>query len=294
MSVLLGANHQFLYPEAMRDAEAHTRTLRLLAENKDIAALDCWVWPETARAREELAILRGCGKQIHYNIGDRPMDEVCFPASPDGARRTRAVALLLREFGYANACGAKKIILGSGPDLPEDRAAGIERFAEVLLRMNNATDPRVTIALEPVDRDIDKRMLFGPVPETTSFIQQMRAAGMCNFGMLLDMAHIPLMHATLQSAVADARPVLEHVHLGNCILKNPANPFYGDKHICWGWEDGEFEEQDGVTMMQLLQDCGYLARENATVSFEMRPVKACSPEDSLCRWCDVIRPFLNV
>ena len=158
--------------------------------------------------------------------------------------------------------------------------------------MNNAVAPHVTIAMEPIDRDIDKRMLFGPVPETTAFIQQMRRAGMCNFGMLLDMGHIPLMRATLQSAVADALPVLEHVHLGNCILKNKANPFYGDKHICWGYPDGEYTDADGVTMMQLLQDCGYTARENATITFEMRPITNRTADQSLAHWIDVIRAFL--
>lgn len=132
MKVVLGANHQFLYPQAMTNAQAHTQTLRSMAQIRSLAALDCWLWPERQRSSEEKRILRDSGKWINYNIGDRPMDEPCFPASPDPNRRMRALDLLRREVEFAMEVGARKIVLGSGPDVPADREAAKERLSEVL------------------------------------------------------------------------------------------------------------------------------------------------------------------
>ena len=46
--------------------------------------------------------------------------------------------------------------------------------------------------------------LCGPVAETASLIRKKRAAGLSRLGMLLDMGRVPLMGATLDSAVAEA------------------------------------------------------------------------------------------
>lgn len=100
--------------------------------------------------------------------------------------------------------GAQKIVRGSGPDVPEDREAAKERFGEFLLRMDRELPSNVLLALEPTDRAIGKHFLYGPVAETASLIRKMRAAGLSRLGMLLDMGRVPLMGATLDSAVAEA------------------------------------------------------------------------------------------
>ena len=140
----------------------------------------------------------------------------------------------------------------------------------------------VWLTLEPTDRDIDKHFLYGSMTETCETIRNIRASGMENMAILLDMAHIPIMHETLESASTIGGDLLEHIHLGNCIIKNKKNPFYGDKHPCWGCEDGEFDENDGLTFLKLLFKAGYFTRGNdRTVSFEMRPLIGKTPEETI-------------
>ena len=55
-NAILGVNHQFLYPEAIVDAVAHTESLKRAAMLESVDALDCWVW-RGQRSREEIAIL---------------------------------------------------------------------------------------------------------------------------------------------------------------------------------------------------------------------------------------------
>ena len=116
-NAILGVNHQFLYPEAISDAAAHTETLKKAALFKNVDALDCWVW-RGQRSREEIAILRDSGKVINYNIGDRFGENPTFPCSPVREERIYAYDTIMREIEYALIVGSKKIVFASGPDLP--------------------------------------------------------------------------------------------------------------------------------------------------------------------------------
>lgn len=285
MQVILGVNHQFLYPQAMVDPEIHTKSLRALAATEQVTALDCWTWPEADREKEERKILLDSGKWINYNIGDRPMDEPCFPASADAGRRQRAYDLMMREIDHALLSGAKKIIFGSGADVPQEREYAKERYGEFLLKIGRQVPADVVLALEPTDRDVDKHFLMGPARETADFIRSIRQAGLKNLGMLLDMGHVPIMHETMASAISGAGDTLVHIHLGNCIIRNPKNPLYGDKHPVWGAADSEYGEKEAAEFLRLLYEEGYFHNEkDCTVSFEMRRFEGLSAEDTLAEF----------
>ena len=284
-NAILGVNHQFLYPEAMVDASAHTETLKQAITLELVDALDCWVW-RGQRAREEIAILRGCGKVINYNIGDRAGESPCFPCSPDKADRIYTYDTLMREIEYALAVGSKKIVFASGKDVPDDRERAKERLGELIVTIAKQLPRDVVLALEPTDRDIDKHFLLGPLDETVDFIKKCRRYAP-TLGLLLDMCHVPLMHETLESAMEKVDDTLVHIHLGNCKLDDPTHPFYGDKHIPWGSEGALYGDDEGVRFLKMLKAHGYFDKSGATVSFEMRPYDGISAEDSLKRFVEV-------
>lgn len=269
--VILGINHMFLYPDSIVNGSVHTATLAELAENPAMDALDCWVW--AANAKEELPILRNSGKQINYNIGDRFGETPVFPSTADKKERSYAMDTLRRETEFALECGAKKIIFASGKDVPLERNEAKKRFQDFVLEWMEHIPHDVWMTLEPTDQDVDKFFLYGDLLETCECVKQIRDAGHNNMGILLDMGHIPIMHESLESAVEKAAPYIEHIHLGNCVIKNKANPLFGDKHPCWGDVDGEYDEKDGARLLALLADAGYLTRGRPqTISFEMRPL----------------------
>lgn len=284
--VILGINHMFLYPESMVDGTVHVETLNKVADNPFVNALDCWVWP--THAKEEMQILRNCGKQINYNIGDRPGDAPVFPATKDAKERAYSLDILRRERDFAVECGAKKIIFGSGPDVPDDREEAQKRFVDFVLEWSMDLPGDICLALEPVDHDIDKCALFGTLVDTCRCIDRIKEGGYENAGILLDMGHVPIMYETLETAVKKCGQYLNHIHLGSCVIKNKDNPLYGDKHPCWGYPDGEYDENDGAQMLRLLKEVGYFSRgSDQTMSFEMRPLIGKTSEESveyLAKW----------
>jgi|GEM_PF-3334105 len=283
MLPILGVNHQFLYPESITDAAAHTATLKALAASGTVQALDCWLW-RGARAVEERQILLDSGKIIHYNIGDRAGEAVSFPASPDARVRSKSRDLVRREIGYALSLGAKKIVLGSGPDVPGDHAAAIERFAEFLAALLEDLPHGVTLALEPADWDMDKRFLVGPLAEAAALVRRLRQDGHASVGLLLDMGHVPLLHESLSTALEKTAGTLVHIHLGNCICHSRAHPLFGDRHVPWDVPEGEFSTADGMRFLSMLRETGYFEAGAASVSFEMRPIPGFSPAESLSQW----------
>ena len=287
--MILGAAHHFLYPESMRDAQVHTRTLANMAEFEMIEALDCWVWPEQGRAKEEIRLLTQSGKVINYNIGDRFGEAPCLPCSRDPQQREAARQTMLREIDWALNCGARKIVFASGPDQPDCRADAVKRLMDFVLGLKAYLPDSVDLTLEPTDRDLDKHFLFGPLDETMDFILACREAGFSGLHVLLDMSHIPLMHTTIERAVKQCASALGHVHLGNCLISDPSHPFYGDKHVPWGYLGGVYDRQHVHEMMAKLDEIGYFTQDGrATVSFEMRPYEGLSPKESLCRFIEML------
>jgi len=284
-NVILGVNHQFLYPKSMVDAVEHTETLKKASLLDCVDALDCWIW-RGQRAKEEIRILRSSGKIINYNIGDRFGENPVFPCSPRKEDRIYAYDTLMREIEYACELGSKKIVFASGPDLPEDRKGAKERLAELIVLISKQLPRDVALALEPTDRDIDKHFLLGPLDETVDFIKKVKRFAPA-LGLLLDMCHIPLMHETLESALEKADGTLVHIHLGNCMIKDERDPFYGDKHIPWGYPGAEYGADEAVTFIKLLEKNGYFDKNYSTISFEMRPYDAMSAEDSLLKFVEV-------
>ena len=279
-NVILGINHQFIYPKSMTDERAHTENLKKLAENPYVDALDCWIW--ATNSKEELAIIRDCDKVINYNIGDRIGENPVFPATKDPKERQYSLDILRRETEFALECGAKKIIFASGKDVPAEREDALKRLEDFILEWSQMLPEDVWLTLEPIDTDIDKFFLLGSPEDTCRVVQNVRKSGFDRLGILLDMGHIPLMYETLESASRKMGDLIEHIHLGSCILKNKQNPLYGDKHPCWGAEDGEYDEKDGATFLRCLREIGYLSRGKAqTISFEMRPMVGMSAEQTI-------------
>ena len=276
----------FLYPDSMVSEDAHIKSLKNLAATDKVNALDCWMW-RGETSREEKKILLDSGKIINYNIGDRFGEDVALPASKNKADRDRAYDLMMREIGYALELGSKKIIFGSGPDDPTDRKGAQERFADFILRVARQLPRDVELSFEPTDRDIHKFFLYGSLDETVDFIHLIRKNGFERIGLLLDMCHVPIIHETLESALKKGGAVLNHIHLGNAVIKDPTDPFYGDRHTAWNYNGGEYTEDDGIRFVHMLKDIGYLDKENATVSFEMRPYDGLTSEESLARFVSV-------
>jgi sugar phosphate isomerase/epimerase len=227
----IGVNHHLLHAGGIEAPARHAETLLPLLGDSRFEVVDLWIPAEAASAARELAACRDSGKLIVYNIGGRKGQPSPQPAALDPAVWQRSLDFYREELDRALAAGATRVVTNSGADQPAAREAAREqlvRFYQVLCRH---VPPTVTILIEPTDRTLDKRKLIGPSAEAAALGRRLRAEGCANFASMVDMGHVPLLGETLAQAFQDSADCLGHIHLGNCILRNPQHPLFGDKHV---------------------------------------------------------------
>jgi hypothetical protein len=60
--------------------------------------------------------------------------------------------------------------------------------------------------------------------------------------------------------------------MGNCVVKSPDMPAYGDAHPRFGFPGGENDVAELAAYLRVLKDIGFLNKENPPiVSFEVKP-----------------------
>jgi hypothetical protein len=67
--------------------------------------------------------------------------------------------------------------------------------------------------------------------------------------------------------------------MGNCVVKDPSLPAYGDAHPRFGFPGGENDVEELIGYLKVLKQIGFLNETNPPiVSFEVKPVGDEDPE----------------
>src|SRR5207237_3220707 len=128
--------------------------------------------------------------------------------------------------------GAIGVAFLSGADPgPERRKEATDLLADSLNQICAYASSKgpIKVVLETFDRNIDKKALIGPNAEGASLSEKIRQKH-SNFGLMLDLSHLPLQHESSDQALKVARQHLVHAHMGNCVMRDKSHPAYGDNH----------------------------------------------------------------
>ena len=127
------------------------------------------------------------------------------------------------------------------------------------------------ICCEVFDYDIDKRALIGPAALAARYAGEIRR-DYGNFGLLVDLSHIPMIHETIEESILPVKDYIIHAHMGNCVVKAPSLPAYGDAHPRFGFPGGENDVEELVEYLRVLLNIGFLRQDRRPiVSFEVKP-----------------------
>jgi hypothetical protein len=60
--------------------------------------------------------------------------------------------------------------------------------------------------------------------------------------------------------------------MGNCVIRDPNDPLYGDKHPRFGYKGGEIDVPELTEYLRALLDIGYLEEgKDRVLAFEIKP-----------------------
>jgi sugar phosphate isomerase/epimerase len=158
-------------------------------------------------------------------------------ADEDAGKRKAAMDKLRSLLDEAIEFNAPMAMV-TGPKDPgvNGREAATARLVEDLRELCDYADAKSTkrrlfITLENFDRDIEKKRLIGPTMEAAALAD---AVDRGNFGLTIDLSHLPLISETPAHALKAAGRHLIHAHIGNCVLNHPESPLQGDFHPRFG------------------------------------------------------------
>jgi sugar phosphate isomerase/epimerase len=191
----------------------------------------------------------------------------------DEAERQKAIATLKAGIDEAYELGALGFAFLSGrypvDTMEEAYLALIASTREICAYAKSKGAMKV--ALEVFDFDVDKKSLIGPVDLAKRYAAEITAE-FDNFGLMVDLSHLPLLHETAAQSLIPVKDYIIHAHMGNCVVRDASFPAYGDAHPRFGFPGGENDVDELVEYLRVLLSIGFLNKENRPiVSFEVKP-----------------------
>ena len=278
----LGLVYHMLYSRCTVDPDYHVATLEAFLKRKDVETFDfCLPYGRERQQRLIPAIKNSGFQRIVYATHLVPLRKLSF-ATDSYYEQAQLRMIIADMVAQAGECGCSGFIFASGgPKYAEGKPANHEAFYDFCCWLCEAlAKHNIDALLEPFDYDFDKSYLYGPLDKNLELVERV-ARNFPNIGIELDVAHLPLMREDFVSSIHRSAKWLKRVHLGNCVMRDTADPFYGDRHPPIGYPGGEIDTPQLEIILKALLDAGFLSTQNrGDLVLELNPFPGRSEEDS--------------
>ena len=267
----LGIVHFMAFPDALRGEGAISETIKKIAEDDFFTAIELtWVKDEDEKKKVK-DILEASGLTVAFAAQPAVLTIPLNPNSLDEDERKKAVDVLKEQIDNASYFGAVGMAFLSGKDPGADqREAATEALIKTCQELcDYAAAKDLKIVLETFDSEIDKKSLIGP---SKAAAELAKAVDRENFGLMIDLSHLPLQGESAIDALSNVKEHLVHAHIGNCLMRDEDHGAYGDYHPRFGIEGGENGVEELAEFLNALFNVGYLGDDKQSiVSFEVKP-----------------------
>lgn len=276
----IGLIYSMAYPAVAKGEGPIEETIKKLITDDYFNAIEI-TWIKDGNTRKNVKKMLDAS-HMTVTFGAHPMLLTTGMNINDLNEKGRQKALALLKAGIDEACemGAETFTFLSGKyenDKKEEAYALLVKSTKELCRYAK-TRGNIKVVLEVFDYDIDKKSLIGPASLAERFAEEI-CREYDNFGITVDMSHIPLIRESFQEAVIPVKDYLVHAHIGNCVLKDPSMPGYGDVHPRFGFPRSENDVDELVSFLKVLLDTDFLNKGNPpVVNFEVKPFGDEDPE----------------
>lgn len=279
----VGLVHFMMYPEAMAGNDDVIESIERVAADPFFEVLEI----TKIKNPEIRQRVRGVADMAHIDLGFGSQPGILMnklnTAALDEAARQAAVAEIKANIDQAYEHGCKLLAMIDGLESwqgDENRERALDQVTKSLGEIcayaeQQAKDYLLTISLETFDRSIEKKSLLGPTRDAVQVANRVKQKHK-NFGLTIDLSHIPLLGETIRESLVGAKEHLIHAHVGNCQMRDPSLPSYGDKHPRFGAPHTENDSDALAEFLGTLMEIGYFQKAVPTrrpvVTFEVRPL----------------------
>lgn len=275
-----GIIHFMAYPQTMKGEGPISETIKKIAVDDYFNAIEIsWIKEPEVRNRVK-RILASSHMTVAYGAQPRLLTAGLNINDTNEEGRLKAIAALKEGIDEAYEMGAVGLAFLSGKyeeARKEEAYTALVKSTGELCEYAKAKGG-LKIVHEIFDYDIDKKSLVGPVSLAVRYAQDIRK-DYDNFGLMADLSHLPLIREKAEEAILPIKEYLVHAHIGNCVVKDPSMPGYGDAHPRFGFPNGENDVDQLVEFLKVLMDIGFLNEQNPPiVSFEVKPFEDEDPD----------------
>lgn len=274
----VGLIHFMAYPQVMKGDGPILETLQKICEDEYFTFVEV-TWMKDPEVRKQAAkMIEQSGMKCAFGAQPTLLSQKLNLNDPDEAGRKKAVDQIKACIDEAYELNASGLAFLSGRDPGEaGREDGLQLLFESTLDICDYAAERgeMPIALETFDQvEYGKNTILGPTEVAVDFATAVQAY-YPNFGLMLDLSHLPLLHETPWSMLQAAKDVLVHVHIGNCVMRDAQHPAYGDEHPRFGISGGQNGVVELTEFLEGLFRFGYFDGETPRpLSFEVKPIAA--------------------
>lgn len=281
----VGLIHFMAYPQTIKGEGPILETLQKICEDDYFTFVEV-TWMKDPEVRKQAkAMIQQSGMKCAFGGQPTLLTQKLNLNDPDEAARTKAVDQIKSCVDEAYEIEASGLAFLSGRDPGEaGREEGLQFLYESVLEICDyaAEKGEMPISLETFDQvEYGKNTILGPTEVAVDFAEAVQAY-YPNFGLMLDLSHLPLLGETPWKMLYAAKDVLSHVHIGNCVMRDPSHPAYGDEHPRFGIPGGENGVIELAEFLEALFRIEYFdGITPKPLSFEVKPIAAFNESSEL-------------
>lgn len=272
----IGLIASMAYPQGY--TQAPDEVLSKLAKDEWFTVIEVNPIAEETVRQKCAAILHSSHAKVCYSAHGKLMQAQLNPNSLNEEERKQAVNALCAGVDEAEALGATGIAFLSGKWQPETRQYALAQLIKTTQEVcAYAAQKGMFVELEVFDYDIDKASLIGPASLALEYAAAVRTS-CSNFGLMVDLSHIPMCYETSRFTLQLLRPYITHLHIGNTVIL-PGRDAYGDEHPRFGFAHSANDVPQLTEFFTLLKQEGFIQPQNPLVlSIEVKPRPDEDPE----------------
>lgn len=269
----VGLIHFMAYPSTMKGEGPITETVKKIALDPYFNIIEV-SWIKDPEVRQQVKRIVDTAKMtLAYGGQPRLLTTGLNINDLHEEGRQQAVQTLKEGIDEAYELGATGFAFLSGKyetSTKEQSYQALVRSTKELCQYAKSKGS-LRVVLEIFDYDVDKKSLIGPADLAKRFATEIRKE-YDNFGLLVDLSHLPLVRETAEQSILPIKDYLVHAHIGNAVVKDPGLPAYGDAHPRFGFPNSENDVAELTAFLKVLLDIGFLNTTSPPiVSFEVKP-----------------------
>lgn len=280
MYMKVGLIHFMAYPTTMKGEGPILETLKKIAADDYFDAVEVtWIKDKDIRQKAK-KIIDTAHMTVAYGAQPRLLTTGFNINDIDEEGRQKALATLKEGIDEAYEIGAAGFAFLSGKYAEETKEEAYQALVKSTKELCAYAKSKgnMMVAHEVFDYDVDKKSLVGPVSLAKRYAEEIRSE-YDNFGLMVDLSHLPLIRETAEESLLPIKDYIIHAHMGNCVVKDPSLPAYGDAHPRFGFPNGENDVDELVEYLRVLKDIGFISKDRRPiVSFEVKPFEDEDPE----------------